>query len=418
MEPTQVLFEIGLLGPSRVGKTSLVSSLFRDGQRLLKTSGVTIRANDRATEVKMRQQARALDSLVQSRRFTPGALAANHTTVSFDLLLDPRPTEDASSETGIALRMLDFPGGWLDPANRSTTHEDAWGEVEGFIVRSSVLIVPVDATVLMEAVTDRQRGAVPLVLDTYDVGQVARKWARSRAEKPDSPALVLFVPVKCESYFADNGGRHDRADELFDRFRSVYGDVLDAIAGEAERTEMLYVPVDTLGCVERMSGTWVPDEDTDLRFEGRFLVRSKPVLSIHGVEDVLIALCKTLLAARKIAEEHRSLTTAESAHVARDRAERDRGLVGNVFRAVDRLATDAYGQDRVLDFVDRRTSVLRGFGLRRFGEYTSEVRSAERLDSAHQRALEQLRVLNAVVDDFSGRAYSSRVRSLQAARTP
>ncbi|HEX6340246.1 hypothetical protein [Umezawaea sp.] len=416
MEPTRVLFEIGLLGPSRVGKTSLVSSLFRDGQRLLKTSGVTIRANDRATEVKMRQQARALDSLVQSRRFTPGALAANHTTVSFELLLDPGSAEDTAEETGIALRLLDFPGGWLDPANRSTAHEQAWSEVEGFIVRSSVLVVPVDATVLMEAVTAPQRGAVPLVLDTYDVGQVARRWARSRAERPDSPALVLFVPVKCESYFADNGGRHDRADELFDRFRSVYGDVLDAIAGEAEHTEMLYVPVDTLGCVERMSGRWVPDEDTHLRFEGRFLVRSRPVLSIHGVEDVLIALCKTLLAARKTAEEQHVLATAEDAHAARGLAERDRGLVGNFFRLVDELATDAYGQDRVLDFVDRRTSVLRGLGLRRFGEYTSEVRAADRLDGAHQRALERLRLLDAVVDDFSGRSYSSRVRSPLAAR--
>ncbi|CCH31077.1 hypothetical protein ABZ816_02270 [Actinosynnema sp. NPDC047251] len=410
MTGNQLLFEIGLLGPSRVGKTSLISSIFRDGQRLLASSAVTIRANDRPTEVKMAQHARALDQLLQSGRFTPGALAPNHETVSFELLLDPGGDADGPSDQGVALRMLDFPGGWLDPANRPLTSEGDWKAVEEFILRSSVLIIPVDATVLVEAVTDPQRGAVPLLLDTYDVAQVARQWARGRAANADAPALALFVPVKCESYFADNGGRRDRSDELYDRFKTVYLDVLNAIEEEAGGdVEVLYTPVDTLGCVERVSGTWVPDADTHLRFDGRFMVRGRPTLSIVGVEDVLIALCRTLLAARKSAEEARARALAVQAQDAGRIAERDRGLVGNTFRTVDRALAGMYGDEQFRGFLDRRQALLQGLGLRRLGEYTRESGQAKALDAGHRRALEQLQALNEVVEDFARRQYSKRV---------
>ena len=46
---------------------------------------------------------------------------------------------------------------------------------------------------------------MPRLLDVLAVEQVARNWAIERNLRPAEPALLVFCPVKCESYFTDNG---------------------------------------------------------------------------------------------------------------------------------------------------------------------------------------------------------------------
>ena len=110
---------------------------------------------------------------------------------------------------GIELQLLDYPGGWLDPVNRPPAAEAQWDECERFLEQASVL----DRA-------DRRRGdhgghrGVPPARGPVDPGHPAGRrrgpaWLKRRNERPDEPALLLFCPVKCESYFADNGGRRD-----------------------------------------------------------------------------------------------------------------------------------------------------------------------------------------------------------------
>ena len=47
MNENKIVYKIGMVGPSRVGKTSLITALLRDGQRLLEGSPVSMRRSER-----------------------------------------------------------------------------------------------------------------------------------------------------------------------------------------------------------------------------------------------------------------------------------------------------------------------------------------------------------------------------------
>ena len=86
--------------------------------------------------------------------------------------------------------------------------------------------------------------------------------AIERHRRPAEPALLAFCPVKCESYFSDNGGRVSKSEELLRNFREVYARVIEAVRAEALKADVLYAPVDTIGCVEVIDAEWPLDEQT------------------------------------------------------------------------------------------------------------------------------------------------------------
>ena len=135
-----------MVGPSRVGKTSLITALLRDGQRLLEGTPVSMRAIGTPTQRRLAQHRRDLDGALLAGEFDPGALGGSQEQFTFQLLLDP-----GVPGAGIELQLLDYPGGWLDPVNRPADREAQWEECERFLEQASVLIVPIDAAVLMEA---------------------------------------------------------------------------------------------------------------------------------------------------------------------------------------------------------------------------------------------------------------------------
>ena len=75
------------------------------------------------------------------------------------------------------------------------------------------MVIPVDATVLMEAYLPAHRRQWPRLLGLEAVQDAAIEWAKRRNEAKGEPALLVLAPVKCESYFVDNGGTgKDRSD--------------------------------------------------------------------------------------------------------------------------------------------------------------------------------------------------------------
>jgi len=254
-------------------------------------------------------------SAVYSGEFRPGSLANTNERSDYALLMDP-----GVEGAGIRFDWLDFPGGWLNPLTLEARDEQQWQECERFILDSSVLIVPVDAAVLMEAARNEHRGAWPSILTIDSVEEIAGQWASGRKLRADEPALVLFCPVKCETYFADNGGWRDDSDELFRRFLDVYGDVIARIKGECPSAVMEYIPLDTFGCVELRSAEWIRDsqEIGGWRFDPAFMLRGdglggKPRIRTKGVDDVLAALCRQLMNARRAADKD-AVDAAEMHH--------------------------------------------------------------------------------------------------------
>jgi GTPase SAR1 family protein len=315
MNEEELPFKISLLGPSRVGKTTIIASVLQGGQQLLIGTPVTMRAADNLTNRRITETRQALLGAVYSGEFRPDSLQNTSAPSRYSLLLDP-----GVEGAGVLFDCLDFPGGWLNPLDRPDSSEQQWRECEQFILDSSVLIVPIDAAVLMEAARNEHRGAWPSILTIDSVEEVAGNWAAGRKLRSDEPALVLFCPVKCESYFADNGGWRDDSDELFRRVLDVYGEMIARIKGECPRAVMEYIPIDTLGCVELRSAEWVPDpsERSGWRFEPAFTLRGdgpggRPRIRTKGVDDVLSALCRQLMNARRAADKA-AVDAAEAHH--------------------------------------------------------------------------------------------------------
>lgn len=324
-QDNEVTFKIGLLGPTRVGKTSLVTALLAQSQILLAGSGIAMRTVGPATEDKIAQSQAELEGDLLARKFQSAGLTASVEPFTFKLRLDPGV---ATAE--INLDLLDFPGGWLTASNRPAEYAADWERCRRFITQSTILLVPVDAALLMESAKAIHRQALPRLLNTHQVEQVARDWAIERNRKPHEPALIVFCPVKCESYFADNGGRNNRSVLLLERFHAVYDGVISAVRSEADKATLLYAPVDTIGCIETVEPSWIVDPDGKQDFRAEYRIRPGAKVSRVGADDVMRALCRQLIMARKVLDEEQSRSLDSAATQAQSYQDRNEGFFRNL----------------------------------------------------------------------------------------
>ena len=332
------IFKIGILGPTRVGKTSLIAAVLQNSTDLLSGTPVSMTAFDGKTEKRLSQHQKELEGSIRAGEFHPGAVSGTEESFTYELLLDP----GVDGAAGIRFSLLDYPGGWIDAAKRPAAREDEWKHCKQWIKDSSVLLVPIESAVMMEAHIAAHKRAVPSILNTHDVASVARDWAKVRAKESHQPAVLMLCPVKCESYFDDNGGRLDASDLLKRHVEDLYHEVIDAVRREADGIHILYAPVDTVGCCEITNTRWISHEDS-LSFSADYRVRNPARRSIKGAEAVLISLCRLMVDAGKRAEDdiaRQKINAAqeaqavanqsrEAANVASIYAHRDEGFFGN-----------------------------------------------------------------------------------------
>lgn len=314
---------IGIIGPTRIGKTTLVNSLLRAGETAFAQTDVRMRWADRLTEQKILEQRAELEGWRLSKQFNPGALRGTDTAFVFRFLLE-------TGFGGLSMRLdaMDYPGELVNPGRR-LGREAEWEECRAFIANSTILVIPADAALLMETVGDENRHYLPAILTTPEIEDVARDWARNRHQHRDEPALAIVCPIRTESYFADNGGRRDRSDELFEHVREVYRDVLKVIKAEAPATRIHCCSVDTVGCAEFLSARWLPDvAGGHPHFDAKYRVRRRPdghppEISTAGIDDVLVLIARHLIELRHrelddMARYHRTSANDWAAYAGQD----------------------------------------------------------------------------------------------------
>lgn len=320
------IYKIGIVGPTRVGKTSLIASLLKDAQLLLQGTPVNIAPHGPKTERRIAQHQKELDGSIRAGEFNSGAVSGTEESFTYELYLDTGVTG-----AGIRLCLLDYPGGWIDSSRRPVEREEHWKACKDWMKKSSVLIVPVESAVMMEADSARLKKAVSYILNTYEVEGIVREWAKERAAHPDEPSLLIFCPVKCESYYADNGGLLDASDELYSAFQDHYHEVLKAAKGEAPQLKLLYIPVDTIGCVEIIKANWQEHgkDPADLVFSADYRVRKPKRQTVKGADAVMVSLCQNLVDAKKRIEKVIVTKLERKADDDGSLAEKDEGVLGN-----------------------------------------------------------------------------------------
>lgn len=320
MTDDTIQVRVAMMGPASVGKTTMLTAILTDARKAVAGTKVSIVAANAETERRIQINADELNGSLLSGEFRPGQLRGTTQVQNFQMKVSPGVAGE-----GVLVEFLDFPGQLMHPALRN---EEQWAAVQRFLEDATALLIPVDATVLLEAFEPQHRREIPRILRISAVEEAIRFWAKFRQDTPQEPALVVFAPVKCETYFADNGGQRDVSDDLYGQFRHVYATVIEAAKSELRQlrhVRLAYMPVDSLGCVEVEEVGWITDTDPGapagaLAPEVTYLVRPGKTRQVVGAIDVLVPLIRQVVELSRQARQ----ASADQAVEVRDAAAADR----------------------------------------------------------------------------------------------
>lgn len=280
-------YKIALIGPTRVGKTSLISSILAEAQSALAGTPASMKARG-STFARITDNVNELAGALAHGTFEPEAIRNSTSDLS---------TYELSLEVGksrLPINILDYPGGWLSESGPE------WDQCSDWISQSSVLILPVDAVVAMQCATVAQEKACRVRLGIAAVTEVVREWAKAR-KFANVPGTLILVPVKCETYLTAPGATRETADKLHRRLvDELYEDMFAALAAETGDSDLIssyYAPVNTIGCVDLVDAGWEMAEDRNLECHPMFRVLPPGKRKVDGALDVLILLARRLASA-------------------------------------------------------------------------------------------------------------------------
>ncbi|TGO02000.1 hypothetical protein PN36_32295 [Candidatus Thiomargarita nelsonii] len=224
-------YHITLLGPTGVGKTSLLTSMYYlfEHANIGIEHGLQLTPELESSAI-INRQLEKLKTLQDNFEATGGvASTADEKKFVFELGRIAKTPE-------LKLIFRDFPGGWLEESGKGE-------QVKEYLKTSEVIIVAIDAAALME--TKRKSSYNELINKPTRINDLF-KMAFQELEKPK---LILFVPVKCETYLQE--GTKNRREELLKRIKEEYKLSLRYFETEAlsEKIAVAVTPVQTVGNV-------------------------------------------------------------------------------------------------------------------------------------------------------------------------
>jgi len=298
-------YKIAMIGPTRVGKTSLITAILQESQSLLSGTNILMEPGDDKTQKRINRYKEQLKASLMAGEFNPGSVEGSAEIVNYFLdmrvIRRQKLKQSLPGKTKVRLGILDYPGGLMNLDDFSGRRE-SWEICKEWMHDSEILIIPIDASMLMESLTKDDFLQAFRGLAIEDVATIAQTWARFRRDQED-PGLLILAPVKCENYFNDNGGLQDRADDLFDVVaQKFYRDVIKNVRQEVNDSSLIkveYYPVDTIGSVELKKAKWVDDEHEVGRkyLDAQYIVRSytNGEFRPYGADAILQAICKHII---------------------------------------------------------------------------------------------------------------------------
>lgn len=321
-ETAECPYQVAMMAPSRVGKTSFVAALLSDTRQLLAASPVILETVG-STRKRVAQVVDQLNGHLNAGDFCPEGIAGTQELFEYTLQL-------GVASAHVKLGILDFPGMLVDPdvRGKDEVSKSKWTNCVTWLQNSDVVVVPIDATVLMEAMSGREKAAANRIMQVEEVSTIlGNEWAKNRFQRP--PGAVILVPVKCESYLAVSGATRDRSQQLYERVHRVYEGLRKRVREGQPTAKIFYCPVDTIGAVELQRAQW-NDGPEGLTIQTYFRVRpGKHGIETGGAENIFLYLCRQI--ASQQTQDQQTVASE-----AQQRAEESYGALGNFWYWITR----------------------------------------------------------------------------------
>lgn len=228
--------KITMLGASGVGKTTLLTSMYEQFAEISNQANLQL-TPDIETAATLDQYLSQLKSLTyefkaeEHKKGIRGTLAMagpeSLPSYSFDLSRkDQKPS--------LRLVFRDYPGGYILPS-------DITGRrfVQKLLKECAAVIIAIDAPALME-LNGRWH-------DLRNKSDEILKLFQTAYQKIEEPKLVIFAPVKCETYVQNE----ESANKLIKCIQNKYAPLLEFFLEpiRADKIAVVTAPVQTVGCV-------------------------------------------------------------------------------------------------------------------------------------------------------------------------
>ena len=224
----EIDIKVCMLGARGVGKTSVLTSIFYDGNSKEGFYGTKIRLMATPdTGAELNKQRERLSDVFKHRE-NIAAIGGTSGVSEFKLMLGL-----LNDEANINLLITDYPG-------EKVVSDESY--VAERIRESQVVIVAIDTPYLMEdnGIHDEEKNQTSIIKQFLldNVGSLKEK-------------IVLFVPLKCEKYLdlkRDKSTRTDCSELLADKVESQYKDVVDELK-KTKNVAVAITPILTMGGV-------------------------------------------------------------------------------------------------------------------------------------------------------------------------
>lgn len=292
--------KITLLGPSAVGKTSLMTSMYEQFKTISLQGNVQLTPEEESQAI-LDKRLKELKSLTETFKVQPGSGIQGSAEVRsfiFDL-------SQKEKKPFMRLHFYDYPGGFISDKARASERQF----VENLLSDAAAVVIAIDTPALMMS-----RGKFN---EYVNKPKQITEMFKEAYKNINEPRLVIFAPVKCEMEMR----KGDRAaKQLLDNIKKEYSALLNFFQSPslAGQIAVVVTPVQTLGSVictmvEEPKNDYLPvfgfrkvsrdaeyspeDNDQPLRYLLRFLLKLhreqrtpgflRPIVSWMGLDSHL-----------------------------------------------------------------------------------------------------------------------------------